>query len=185
MLFTLSKRIVLSVVAVILIVGGLYYFEKNNSRPATAPVIETGPGKETQGAPAPAPQNQNKANVLDLSNRGLEKLSQDIFNQTGLTELNVSGNRLTGALPAEIRKLKNLKKIDASNNPMTGIPAEIGQLSELEELNYANNKITGLPLEIGNLKKLKIFNLTGNDYSAYDLGLIKKLLPNLRVIGEK
>ena len=123
--------------------------------------------------------------VLDLSNRNLEKLPLDIFNQTDLTGLDVSENKLTGALPSQIGNLKKLKTLDASNNQMTGIPAEIGQLTELESINYANNGITGLPNEIANLKKLKTINLTGNDYSTYDLSIIKQALPNLQVIGEK
>lgn len=123
--------------------------------------------------------------VLDLSNQGLSKLPMDIFNQTDLTGLNVSGNKLTGALPSQIGNLKKLKTLDASNNQMTGIPAEIGRLTDLEYINYANNGITGLPNEIANLKKLKTINLTGNDYSTYDMSIIKQALPNLQVIGVK
>lgn len=131
------------------------------------------------------PAGQPDATTLDLSNKGLNKLPMDIFNQTDLTSLNVSGNRLTGSLPSQLGNLKKLVILDASNNQFTGIPAEIGQLTDLEVLNFANNGITGLPLELGNLKKLKSIDLSGNDYSTYDLGLIKKSLPSLQVIGEK
>lgn len=123
--------------------------------------------------------------TLSLKNQGLEKFPQEILGMTDLVELDISSNRLTGALPAEIRFLKNLKKLNASDNRMTGIPAEIGQLSELEELDYSDNMITGLPLELKNLKKLKILNLTGNDYSTIDLAQIKSSLPGLVVVGEK
>ena len=126
---------------------------------------------------------QTSGKVLDLSNQGLTKLPMDIFDRTDITELNVSGNKLTGALPSQIQRLSKLRKLDASNNLMTGIPAEIGQLSDLEYINFANNGITGLPNEIANLKKLKTIDLSGNNYSAYDMSLIKKSLPNLQVIG--
>lgn len=124
----------------------------------------------------------NNQPVLDLRSKGLKKVPDYVFGMTGLKELNLSNNVLEGALPGEIRFLKNLVKLDVSKNNMTGIPAEIGQLENLEVLNYASNGITGLPLEIGNLKNLKIFDLSSNDYSKYDLDIIKKQLPNLEVI---
>jgi Leucine-rich repeat (LRR) protein len=52
-----------------------------------------------------------------------------VFDKTNLVELNVSYNQLTGALPSQIGKLKNLKILNASNNQMTGVPAEVGQLN--------------------------------------------------------
>jgi len=129
------------------------------------------PGATT--APAPV----QSANKLDLSNQGLTQVSQDIFKQTNLTELDVSNNKLTGSLPAEIRHLQNLKILDASNNMMTGVPAEIGQLSNLQTLDLSNNQLTGLPNELGNLKNLKVLNLSGNKYSTQDLEVIRRGLP--------
>lgn len=113
----------------------------------------------------------------DLSGQGLEKLPMSVFNNTGLVELDVSNNKLTGALPSEINKLKNLKILNASNNLMTGVSAEIGQLQNLEILDLSNNQLTGLPYELGNLQKLKTLNLSGNNYSQQDLDIIKKSLP--------
>jgi hypothetical protein len=136
----------------------------------------------TGAVPSPG---QQEGTTLDLSNKGLNKLPMDIFNQTDLIGLNVSGNKLTGSLPSQLGNLKKLKFLDASNNQYTGIPAEIGQLSDLETANFSYNAITGLPLEIGNLKKLKTIDFTSNDYSTYDLSKIKQALPNLQVIGEK
>ena len=122
---------------------------------------------------------------LDLSNKGLSKVPEYVFSRTELTELNLSGNRLTGALPGEIRHLTKLRKLDASDNQMTGVPAEVGQLNNLEELDLSNNQLTGLPLELGNLKNLQVIDLSGNDYSTYDLGLIKENWSNVNIIGEK
>ena len=119
---------------------------------------------------------------LDLSNKGLSSLPAYVLDMTYLEELNLSSNGLTGALPAEIRKLRNLRKLDVSRNSMTGIPAEIGQLSNLEVLDYSYNQITGMPYEFANLKKLKTFNLTGNKFSEQDLTIIIKDLPNLQVV---
>lgn len=111
---------------------------------------------------------------LDLSDKNLQKLPEYVLKITDLEELDISNNKLTGALPAEIRQLKKLKVLNCSDNLMTGVPAEIGQLENLEVLNLANNDLTGLPNELGNLKKLKILNLSGNNYSKMDLDIIKK-----------
>jgi Leucine-rich repeat (LRR) protein len=114
---------------------------------------------------------------LDLSNRGLDKLPENVLSMRNLESLDISDNNLTGALPAEIKNLQNLKILKANNNNMTGVPAEIGQMSKLEILDLSNNQLTGLPYELGNLKNLKILNLSGNDYAEQDLERIREGLP--------
>jgi Leucine-rich repeat (LRR) protein len=104
---------------------------------------------------------------LDLSGRNLEKIERSVFDKTSLEELDVANNNLTGALPAEIRLLRNLRRLDASQNQMTGIPAEIGQLSRLEELDYSGNGIDTMPNEIENLNQLKYLSLSGNTYRDF------------------
>lgn len=121
--------------------------------------------------------NSKTNNVLDLSNQGLEKIPAYVFEEKNIEELNISNNRISGAIQAEIRHLDNLKSLDASNNRMTGVPAEIGQLKKLEILDLSNNQITGLPYELGNLQTLKVLNLSGNEYSEYDLSIIEEDLP--------
>jgi len=115
--------------------------------------------------------------VIDLSNDGLKKVPEYVFDKTEIEELNISNNFLGGSIQAEIRFLTKLKVLNASNNLMTGLPAEIGQLADLEILNLSNNQLTGLPNELGNLKNLKILNLSGNKYSEQDLEVIRNSLP--------
>ena len=122
---------------------------------------------------------------INLSNRGLTSLDKNILDNKTVTKLNVSGNELTGSLPAEIRKLTNLTELDASDNKMTGIPAEIGQLSSLRIANFANNDLSGLPMEIGNLKSLQTLDLRGNpNVSSTDLAQIRTKSPNAQILTD-
>lgn len=121
--------------------------------------------------------------VIDLSGRGLTAVPGDVFDGTGVVELDLSDNALTGALPSEIGRLTSLTSLDASGNRMTGVPAEVGQLSRLEELDLSDNQLTGLPLELGNLQQLKRLDLSGNEgLSEQDLAAIAAKLPETTVI---
>lgn len=118
----------------------------------------------------------------DLSGQNLTLVPAVIFSETEIEYLDLSNNNLTGALPAEVRLLKNLKILDLSQNDFTGLPAEIGQLQNLEVLNLSGNPITGLPSELGNLMNLKLLDLSETNYSNQDLEVIKKGLPSNAVI---
>lgn len=120
----------------------------------------------------------NEKNRMDLSGRNLERIPENVFSRTELESLDVSNNRLSGAIQAEIRHLRNLKVLNASDNQLTGIPAEIGQLVNLEVLDFSDNELTGLPYELGNLKNLRIFDISGNEYSEQDLEIISERLPH-------
>ena len=144
--------------------------------------------KNNQSAASNIPKDKSATSsgkTINLSNKGLNEIAKDILNNNTVTVLDVSGNNLSGALPAEIRMLTNLEVLDASNNKMTGIPAEVGQLSKLRIVNFAKNNISGLPLEIGNLKNLKVLDLRGNpNVSDHDLNLIRSEIPNAQILSD-
>jgi CCR4-NOT transcription complex subunit 6 len=147
----------------------------------TAPQIGSKTGSTQQEATT-IPTIQTGSS-LNLSGKGLDKLPSYVLSRFDLVELNISNNLITGALPSEIGKLRNLKVLNASNNLMTGVPAEVGQLTNLEVLDLSNNQLTGLPNELANLKKLKTLNLSGNNYSVQDLDVIKRgLSPDVNII---
>lgn len=120
--------------------------------------------------------------TIDLSNKDLTKVPDYVFKAITTEVLNLSNNKLTGALQAEVRQLENLKVLDLSNNNFTGVPAEIGQLKNLEVLNLSGNPITGLPHELANLKNLKSLDLRGTNYSVQDLEIVRKGLPSEVII---
>ncbi|MEK7546318.1 MAG: leucine-rich repeat domain-containing protein [Patescibacteria group bacterium] len=121
---------------------------------------------------------------LDLSGQGLTSLPASALARTDIEELDISGNRIGGALPSEIGRLKALRVLDASGNVMTGVPAEIGHLPELRVLDLSNNRLTGLPHELAELKNLATLDLRGNDVSTYDLEIIRKGLPNATIMTD-
>lgn len=144
--------------------------------------LESGPLPTAGGGQSTADPATTSSTRLDLSNSGLNKVPSYVFGMTGLQELDLSDNQLTGALPAEIRHLQKLRLLDASGNQMTGVPAEIGQLANLEELDLSDNQLTGLPLELGNLANLRVLDLRGNNASTQDLNAIRAKLTNTQIL---
>ncbi len=125
----------------------------------------------------PKATSEVRGGVMDLSGQGLSSLPQSVLDARNVKQLDISNNKMTGALPAEIRHLTTLEVLNASHNGFTGIPAEIGQLSRLRVLNFSNNTLTGIPHELGNLQNLELLDLSGNDISQQDLEVIRAALP--------
>jgi Leucine-rich repeat (LRR) protein len=174
------KNTLIGVLAVLLIITAGYLIKGNND-------------DDKQDAQQTDTTNVSNGNnvttvtgkVLNLSGQGLTKTPMYVFDRTDIEELNLSNNRLDGALQSQVQKLQNLKVLNLSNNKFTGVPAEVGQLKNLEVLNLSNNFLTGLPNELGNLSKLKLLDLSGNNYSEMDLAGIRKSLPASTVIKTK
>jgi Leucine-rich repeat (LRR) protein len=168
-------------VIIVCIVVLLSLMQSGTVRPGAKVDVSTTATKTavvTVGEPSQVTTTPQVSQVaLDLSNQRLTKTPSSLFSQTDLEELNLSGNELTGALPAEVRQLTLLRVLNLSRNAFTGVPAEIGQLKQLEILDLSYNDLTGLPHELGNLTRLKTLNLKGTNYSTEDLAIIKKTLP--------
>ena len=164
-------------IAALIIMGVFLYTNPKNTSESSSEsdsknIIESMEKKADENGPS-----------LDISGQGIQKLPSYVLSKTNLEVLDISDNSLTGALPSEIGKLRNLRVLKAGNNDMTGDPTEVGQLQKLEILDLSNNQLTGLPNELGNLKNLKTLNLSGNDYAEQDLEAIKQgLSPNIEII---
>ena len=91
--------------------------------------------------------------------------------------LELGGNGLKGSLPAELRNLSRLERLNLSHNNLSGrIPAELGRLTHLEVLGLWGNDLSGtIPVELGKLTNLVTLELPANDLS----GRIPSALGNL------
>jgi Leucine-rich repeat (LRR) protein len=79
--------------------------------------------------------------------------------------LDLSSNKLTGAIPPEIGQLKVLVSLNISFNNLTGpIPTSICNLTNLQVLDLSNNNLTGaIPSELENLHFLSRINVSNNN----------------------
>ena len=180
------KTVITIVVTVVIILAAMAFSRSSNVPSATDQTLTTPDDINAVGEPEQVQRElqETMSQVADLSSQNLTAVSQEIFSRTGLRELDLSDNQLSGALPAEVRQLQALRILNLSDNQFTGVPAEIGQLRNLEVLDLSNNNLTGLPYELGNLMNLQVLDLSGNDYSKQDLEIIKASLPpsvNIRV----
>lgn len=175
---TLKILLVISLLLGIVLFALSRYYSQLKSQPVE---IDTPTENNASGD-----NTKKKYVVIDLSKKNLTTLKTEFFNENkNCEDLNVSENDLTGALPAEIRLMSNLKMLNASNNNLTGIPAEIGQLKELEVLDLSNNNIDTMPNEIENLKdNLKILNIKGNKYSQDSIEKLKEQLPSTLILTD-
>ena len=83
-----------------------------------------------------------------------------------VTALELSDNRLTGAVPETLASLTRLELLDLSRNALTGsIPAALGDLAGLRQLNLSFNALTGaIPPGLGDLSNLELLNLQNNEF---------------------
>ena len=92
------------------------------------------------------------------------ELPSELDTLSHLRILNLSGNRLTGSIPAEWADgLDVLLRLNLSDNQLSGkIPAGLGN-HHLSTLNISYNQFEGeIPLELGSLVNLKELNLSYN-----------------------
>ena len=117
-----------------------------------------------------------------------------------VTEIDLTGNNLTGTLPDGIQNLSKLTKLILANNNLTGaIPPtwgektsattksvattrdsnEVPKLADLKTLDLSNNKLSGeIPVALGNLTALTTLKLDHNKLT----GNIPASLANLSIL---
>ena len=119
---------------------------------------------------------------LNLSGNGLSgELPEELGSFTSLTELDLRDNRLSGKLPPELGSLSNLEELYLSNNRLTGaLPASLTALTGLTDLYLHDNQFSGvLPAELGALPNLESVTIGGNKFlwaDSYPPGMLADLV---------
>lgn len=73
----------------------------------------------------------------------------------------VLAGRGLAEVPEGLRRMRHLRRLNLSNNPIEVLPDWIGELTELEFFELRSTRLRGLPDSIGALRKLGCLDLTG------------------------
>ena len=102
--------------------------------------------------------------TLDLSDNRLSGAIPDLTALTRLTTLNLGDNQMSGTIPGDLGSLTGLKTLSLRGNGLTGaIPEELGDLTDLDALYLDKNQLTGpIPATLGDLNQLAVTRFAGN-----------------------
>lgn len=106
----------------------------------------------------------------DLSGRSLSNLSEEVGEEIyrdGVTQLDLSSNRLTSLSSSICRLFSNLLSLDISSNRLTEFPVELCSLHRLQILHAKHNHMKSLPRNFDKLIGLKELNLAGNGFEHF------------------
>ncbi|MDA3893981.1 MAG: leucine-rich repeat domain-containing protein [Salinivirgaceae bacterium] len=112
------------------------------------------------------------ANEIDLSNKGITELPEELGDLTTLKTLNLSYNNIS-ILPASIIKLVNLKSLFLTRNKISKLPIGISNLDKLELLDVSYNPLLKIPREIGSFTQLKLLDASYCELQSLPLDLTK------------
>uniref|UniRef100_A0A0D9Y1M6 Receptor kinase-like protein Xa21 n=2 Tax=Leersia perrieri TaxID=77586 RepID=A0A0D9Y1M6_9ORYZ len=112
--------------------------------------------------------NCSRLFALSLSSNKFQGvLPASLVNLTiGIQRIYINANRISGAIPLEIGKFRNLDVFVLADNALTGtIPDTIGDLHSMTGLDISGNKISGEipPMLVANLSKLAFLDLSENN----------------------
>jgi Leucine-rich repeat (LRR) protein len=85
-------------------------------------------------------------------------------NMTSLTDLELSGNFLTGRIPESLARLPRLQFLELYYNELEGgVPAELGNLTQLTDMDLSENRLTGgIPDSLCALRNLRVLQIYTN-----------------------
>lgn len=95
---------------------------------------------------------------LDMGEKQLKTIPEEIGFLVNLEELYLTGNQLTG-LPKTFANLVNLKFLALNRNCFDTFPTQILNLVNLEGIDLNENHLSVLPKRLGNLVNLRILAL--------------------------
>ncbi|KER26712.1 hypothetical protein T265_06076 [Opisthorchis viverrini] len=111
-----------------------------------------------------------RLNFLEISQTGLDSLSEKLGNLKQLAQLGLTSNRLT-RLPDAVGRLKCLRFLDVSFNQLSELPEKIfTQLDSLTSLNLSGNELKKIP-EVGKLLSLQELRSSKNKLQSLPDGI--------------
>ena len=128
-------------------------------------------------------QSDNLA-LADLSKATGANLSQGVEknNDGRVIALKFSGSNLSGALPASMGRLTQLRYCDLSGNKLSGaIPSEIGNLTQLEYLDLSDNSFSGDAPSLNKLTELLVIDMSFNKLTLPPT--LNAAIPNLEYLS--
>ncbi|KAK4424942.1 Receptor-like protein EIX1 [Sesamum alatum] len=138
----------------------------------------------------PIPQNISEVMpeliFLSLSGNNLTgEIPASIGNMSIISVIDLSSNNLVGTIPSSIGKCSYLKALDLGNNNLSGeIPNSIGQLNQLRSLHLNHNSIAGnLPLSLKNLSSLETLDLGNNELDGTLPPSLGESFASLRILS--
>jgi internalin A len=105
-----------------------------------------------------------RAWMLDLSNKNLTEIPPEIPHLTSLQVLNLNNNQIS-EIPEALAHLTSLQELDLSINQISEIPEALAQLTSLQYLYLSYNQIREIPEALAQLTSLQILNLSDNQIS--------------------
>jgi Leucine-rich repeat (LRR) protein len=113
----------------------------------------------------PHEMNQNTSlTALKLSHNRLEYPDDfvAVFDLTSLATIDLSNNSISGDLSPRVMHLQTLVELKLSENSLAAVPEELGECALLESLHLNNNQLRTLPQSLANLQNLHTLNAGSN-----------------------
>ena len=117
---------------------------------------------------------------LNLSDRKLKQIPEEIYGFSNLLSLNLSGNEIS-VIPKDLIVLTSLERLDLSQNQIEIIPSYISALKNLKVLQMSENKVSSLPTEMGDMVNLRKLILIYNELDESDVEELRKKLPDCEI----
>lgn len=111
--------------------------------------------------------------TLDISFNHISKLPDSIVNLVNLENLFMMRNSIK-ELPQNIDKLGKLKSLDVSFNPIHSLPPQMGKLDELQSFDASFCLLHSIPSEMINLQKITRIHFDENPIDCPPLKVIRR-----------